>query len=230
MTDRPHSLKDVVRGAAVTVLAAVSLVYVASPARAATTVALWNMGDSGSTMSDATGRGHVGSLHAVAVRQPGISGAAFGFAQRPAYVTVPASADFTPGSSAFKVSLYARMPGVPSASVADFDLIRMGLSTTSGGDWKVEVLRSGQAYCEFRGASGVVSVVATRSVADNRWHAISCARGTTAVTLTVDGQTWSRAGNPGAITSAATVYLGAKDGTGADQYTGLLDSVSVSRG
>jgi hypothetical protein len=230
VADRRRSLNDVVRGSAVALLAAVCLVCVASPARAATTVALWNMGDSGTTMSDASGRGHVGSLHGVAVRQAGISGAAFGFAQRPAYVTVPASADLTPGTGAFRVTLYARMPAVPSASVEDFDLIRMGLSTTSGGDWKVEVLRSGQALCEFRGASGVVSVAAGPSVADNRWHAVSCSRGASAVSLTVDGQTWSRAGNPGAITSAATVYLGAKDGTGADQYTGLLDSVSVSRG
>jgi hypothetical protein len=200
------------------------------PAHAATTVATWNMGDSGSTMSDATGRGHTGTLHGVAVRQPGVSGSAFGFAQRPAYVTVPASPDFAPGTGAFRVTLWVRMSAVPSAAVADYDLIRMGLSTTSGGDWKVEVLRNGQAFCEFRGSAGVVSLAAGPAIADNRWHAVSCARSSAGVSLTVDGGSWSRAGSTGAITSQATLYVGAKDGSGADQYSGLMDSVSISRG
>jgi concanavalin A-like lectin/glucanase superfamily protein len=199
-------------------------------ASAATTVATWNMGDSGSTMSDASGRGHPGTLHGVTVKQAGISGSAFGFTRKPAYVTVPASADFAPGTGPFQLTVYLRTSVLPSASVEDYDIIRMGLSTTSGGDWKLEVLKNGVAYCGFRGSGGVASATSGRSVVDGAWHTVSCRRSATAVSVTVDGTATTLTGNRGSITSQATLYIGAKDTAGDDQYTGLVDSVTLTRG
>jgi hypothetical protein len=212
------------------VLAVGLLVATASPASAATLVARWNMDGTGSTMSDSTGRGHTGTLHHVSVGQPGLSGSAYKFSGKPSYVSVPSSGDFSPGSGNFKVTLSVRFPAVPSASVEDFDLLRRGLSSTSGGSYKVEILRSGRAFCDFRGSSGEVTVTGTQNLANNKWHTITCARVGSSVVLTVDGTSVSRSGSIGSISSSTTLYIGAKDSSGNDQYTGLMDSVSITKG
>lgn len=214
----------------ISALTAVPLLVLAGPAQAATTVASWNMGDSGSTMADSSGRGHTGTLHHVAVQQTGNSGKGFGFSGKPSYVSVPASSDFTPGTGNVRFALSVRFTARPSSSVGDYDLLRMGLSTTSGGDYKMEILQSGKAYCEFRGSSGVGGVSGGPVLSDGRWHTIACARTASSVVLTVDGTSYTTAKKTGSITSAVTVYIGAKDGSGADQYTGLMDSVSISKG
>ena len=224
------SIHRTVRMALTTALAVATVILLAVPAQAATVVARWNMGDSGSSMSDATGRGHTGTLHNVAVGQAGVSGRAFGFAGKPSYVTVPASADFSPGTANFRIQLSLRFTVRPSAAVGDYDVLRQGLSTTAGGDYKLEVLQSGKAFCEFRGSGGTGAVSGGPALSDGRWHTVVCARTASSVVLTVDGATFSTAKATGSITSQATVYIGAKDGTGADQYAGSLDAVSISKG
>jgi hypothetical protein len=206
------------------------LLATATPAQAATLVAQWNMDGSGSSMADATGRGHTGTLHNVAVRQPGVSGTAYGFTGKPSYVTVPSSGDFSPGTGNFKFTVNVRFGAVPSSAVGDYDLLRRGLSSTSGGSYKMEILVSGRAFCDYRGTSGEVSVSNGPNLADNRWHKISCARSGNTVVLTVDGASWSRSGSIGSVSNSAGLYIGAKDTSGNDQYRGLMDSVSVTKG
>jgi hypothetical protein len=218
------------RMAVTSALVAISVALLPGTAQAATTVALWNMGDSGSTMSDATGRGHTGTLHNVAVQQPGQSGKSFGFTGSPSYVSVPASADFDPGTGNFRVQLSVNFTSRPSASVVDYDLLRRGLSTTSGGHYKVEILQDGKAYCEFRGSAGTGRISGGPALSDGRWHVIGCARTASSVILTVDGTSYSVSQQTGSIANTAPLYIGAKDGGGADQYRGLMDTVSISRG
>lgn len=211
-------------------LAAVAVLLLPGTAQAATTVALWNMGDSGSTMYDATGRGHTGTLHNVAVQQPGQSGKSFRFGGSPSYVSVPASADFTPGTGNFRVQMSVNFTTRPSPAVIDYDLLRRGLSTTAGGDYKVEILQNGKAFCQFRGSAGTGAVSGGPALSDGRWHVIICARTASSVVLNVDGISYSVAKQTGSITHTVPLYIGAKDGGGADQYTGLMDSVSISKG
>jgi len=211
-------------------LATVGLVLLAGPAQAATVVARWNMDDTGSTMSDASGQGHTGKLHSVKVQQAGASGKGFGFSGSRSYVSVPASGDFKPGTGAFRIEMSVRLTSRPSASVIDYDLLRMGLSSTSGGDYKVEILKNGKAFCHFRGSSGTGDVTGGPDLSDGHWHTITCARTASSVTLTVDGSSYSTSRKTGSITSSQTLYIGAKDSGGADQYTGLMDSVSLSKG
>jgi hypothetical protein len=200
------------------------------PAQAATVVASWSMNDTGGTMADSSGRGHTGTLQNVTVGQPGMSGTAYGFTKKPSYVTVPSSADFSPGTGNFRFTLSVRFGAPPSGSVADFDLLRRGLSSTAGGDYKAEILSSGRAFCLYRGTAGAVSLGAGPSLADNRWHTITCARVGESVVLSVDASSWSKAGKIGSITNSASVFIGAKNSAGEDQYTGLMDAVSVTKG
>jgi hypothetical protein len=206
------------------------LMATAAPAQAATVVALWNMGDSGTSMADSSGHGHTGTLHHVAVKQTGASGYGFGFSGTPSYVTVPSSGDFSPGTGTFSFTMHVRFPAVPSSSVGDFDLLRRGLGSTSGGSYKLEILRSGRAYCDYRGSGGEVSISSGPNLADNKWHKISCARVGKSVVLSVDGSSWTKAGSTGTISNSVGLYIGARDSSGADQYAGLMDTVSVSKG
>ena len=206
------------------------LLLTAAPARAATVVAAWNMEDAGGTMADSSGRGHTGTLRAVTTRQPGQSGFGYGFNGKPSYVSVPSSADFSPGTANVRITLSVRFSVLPPSSVGDYDLLRRGLSSTAGGDYKLEILGSGRAFCLFRGNGGRVSLTAGPNLADNRWHTLSCARIGKSVVLTVDGVATTKAGATGAIANSSAVFIGAKDGTGADQYRGLMDSVSITVG
>lgn len=208
-----------------------ALVATAAPAHAATVVAAWNMEDTGSKMADSSGRGHTGTSHGVTVRQPGQAGSfGYGFNGRPSYVTVPSSADFSPGTANIRITLSVRFSVLPTAAVGDYDLLRRGLSTTAGGDYKLEILGSGRAFCLFRGSGGPVSLSAGPNLADNRWHTLSCARIGKSVVLTVDGADFTKAGATGTIANTSAVFIGAKDGAGNDQYRGLMDSVSIAVG
>jgi hypothetical protein len=206
------------------------LLLTAAPAHAAAVVAAWNMEDTGSKMADSSGRGHTGTLHGVTVRQPGQPGLGYGFNGKPSYVTVPSAADFSPGTANIRISLSVRFSVLPSAAVGDYDLLRRGLSTTAGGDYKLEILGSGRAFCLFRGSGGPVSLSAGPNLADNQWHSLGCARIGKSVVLTVDGAAFTKAGTTGTIANTSAVFIGAKDGSGADQYRGLMDSVSISVG
>ncbi len=209
--------------------ATAALVLGASTAASASTqVALWNMGDSGSTMSDASGHGHTGTLHDVATGQPGTSsGKGFGFFSHPSYVSVPSSSDLNPGTSSFSFTVHVKFSSKPSG---DYDVLRKGLSTTDGGSYKVEILSGGNAYCNFRGSSAQGAVSSSRNLADNAWHTITCSRTSSSVKVTVDGSTSSKSVSTGSISNSGSLYIGAKSSGGADQYRGVVDRVSVSRG
>jgi Concanavalin A-like lectin/glucanases superfamily len=200
-------------------------------ARAATQVANWTMNDSGSTMADASGRGHTGTLHSVRVKQSGYAGSVgFGFFSKPSYVTVPSATDLNPGTGSFSYTVHVRFSVRPSTTVHDYDLLRKGLSTTSGGDYKMEILGSGAAYCEFKGSSGSGSLTGSSNLANNAWHTITCARTSSSIRLTVDGSTKSKTVSTGSISNSSTVYIGAKNSAGDDQYAGYMDAVTVSKG
>jgi hypothetical protein len=211
--------------------AGLALISPLSANAASVQVAYWKMNDTGTTMADSSGRGHIGALHSVRVQQAGMSGSVgYGFLSKPSYVSVPSHSDLNPGTGNFSYTVRVRFSSRPSSSVGDYDLVRKGLASSSGGDYKMEILGSGAGYCEFRGSSGLGAVTGSTNLADNAWHTITCARTPTSVRLTVDGSTRSRTVNTGTISNSSAVYIGAKDGSGADQYTGYMDSVTVSKG
>jgi hypothetical protein len=212
------------------VLAVGLTVGVATSASASTQVALWNMGDAGTTMTDASGNGHDGKLTNVAVGQPGYAGSGFGFLSTPSYVTVSTASQLNPGTQAFSVTLHIRFSVRPSSSVGDYDLLRKGLATTSGGSYKMEILGGGNAFCNYRGSQASGSVSSGSNLADNTWHTITCARTSTTVRLTVDAKTYSKSVSTGTISNSSSLYIGAKNGGGEDQYKGLMDLVTVSQG
>lgn len=202
----------------------------ASPAQAATTIALWHMDDRGSVMTDSSGNGLNGTLKNVLTGRPGVLGTAFEFKGTPSVVSLPHNAKLNPGSGVFTATARVRFASPPTPSVFDYDLIRKGLAGALGGHWKMEIRQNGKGYCLFKGSAGKVILTAGPNLADNAWHTVTCQRAGNQVRLIVDGTTFTKTGPTGTIANTKQIFVGAKGLTGGDQYTGLMDEVVLTSG
>ena len=207
-----------------------ALLAVPAAASAATTVSFWHMNEtSGSTMVDSVS-GLNGTLSHVTTNVPAVFSPGYSFNGSSSIVTVPSSSKHNvPSSTTFTVSVYVRFPAIPSSSVGDFDLIRKGLSSTSGGHWKMEIFGNGKGYCQFRGSSATATINDGPVLADNKWHHIQCIKRTSSVSLVVDNATFTKNTTVGSISNSARLTVGAKS-TGGDWYKGVMDEVSISLG
>lgn len=203
--------------------AIVVAVLVPTVSASAATVALWHMNESSGPMVDSSGSGNNGTLTNVTRVSGSFDGSkAYSFNGSSSKVTVPNDASLNPNSQNVTITVHVRFSQVPSASVIDYDLVR---KQSGVGTYKVEILRTGKAFCKFRGTSSNVAVTAGPNLADNSWHTIVCKKTSSNVTLTVDGSSFVKNGSVGSITNTKAVFLGSKGG--ADWYKGIMDEVSI---
>ena len=205
----------------------------AGTAEAATPVAIWHMEATG-VMTDSSGHANDGDPQRVtAVADPGF-GNGYQFVQN-SIVLVPDSPTLDPGTADLSVTTRVRFDKPPSAATGDYDLIRKGLASTAGGEWKIEILPGGglssPAFCLFKDAGGKTASVRGRSnLAGGAWHSITCAKTSSQISLTVDGGAPVVLGATlGSISNNQPVGLGQKPG-GGDQYIGDMDEVSIEFG
>ncbi|MFG2038834.1 LamG-like jellyroll fold domain-containing protein [Dactylosporangium sp. NPDC048998] len=82
------------------------------------------------------------------------------------------------------------------------------------------------------GSPTIFVALASRSVADGRWHRIACSRGNALLTVAVDGAEVGRTAIPSSlsIVNDDPLSIGGK-GTSAnnDQFVGVIDDVYVTR-
>jgi hypothetical protein len=210
-----------------TVVSKATKVIAAAAAPITRTVSLWHMDDtSGNTMTDAVGA-NPGTADHVAFGQPGFLNGAFAFDGSSSVIVVPSSDTLNPGAAPFAVTVHVQLTQTPNQQVGDYDLIRKGLSSTVGGEYKMEILGTGQAFCHFQGSGGSNDVQDGPNLADGAWHTIQCVKRDSSVSLVVDGHTYSRNGAVGAIANTAPLSIGAKS-EGADWYLGLMDEVTYA--
>jgi hypothetical protein len=181
----------------------------------------------GTTMFDSAGT-HDGALHSIQLGLAGASGTAYGFNGSSSYVDVPSRADLNPSGANITVTVHLKTTGTPPPAPADWDLIRKGLSTTAGGEYKMEFQHSGQASCGFAGSGGGADLVAGPALNDGRWHTVSCVKTSSAIELIVDGHVFTKSAEVGSIANTSDVIIGARPGS--DWYSGLLDEVSIKIG
>jgi len=210
-----------------------AVILFAPQAASAATGSIWHMNEpSGSVMTDSGSPGakggNLGTLKNVQVGQPGFQGTGYGFTGK-SVVTVKSNSSIDPGAAPFQFTLHVNFTKNPSSSVGDYDLLRKGLSSTKGGDFKAEILQSGKAICYFKGSSGSKQVSASGGLNDGKWHTIQCLKDDSKVTIAVDGKSKSSSAKIGSISNSAPLAIGAK-AQGGDWYTGLLDEVSFSIG
>jgi hypothetical protein len=191
-------------------------------------VALWHMDEaSGTVMYDSIGN-HTGTLYSVQTGLPGFLGSGYGFNGSSSYVSVPTASDLNPGSADITITIHFKTSSTPPPPPADWDLIRKGLYTTTGGEFKMEFQQSGQASCGFKGSAAYAELIAGPNLIDGQWHTIQCVKTASAIKVIVDGQTFSKAASVGSIANTTPVVIGARPGS--DWTKGTLDEASIQIG
>ena len=189
-------------------------------------VALWHMDETSGTVAHDSIAGHDGILHSVQLGLAGFSGTAFGFNGSSSYISVPSASDLNPGAANLTITIHLKSTSVPATP--DWDLIRKGLYTTSGGEYKMEYQPSGQASCGFNGSGGYSELMAGPAINDGQWHTVQCVKTATAIQVVVDGQTFSKAANIGSTANTDAVPIGARPGS--EFFKGSLDEASIQIG
>ncbi len=207
------------------------LALTAGTAFGASPTAVWHMDEtSGSIMRDGSGHGHDGTLKNIQLGVPGVGGSkGYGFNGKSSVIVVPDSADLDAGTRDMVVTVHVAFTKAPDD---DYDLIRKGLASTSGGDWKIEIVNvSGKslARCYLKGSAGSWQRTTGPDLADGKYHTITCEKHATTVALSVDGQVWKKTKSLGTMGNAAPLSIGAK-ATGGDWFLGSMDEVSVVNG
>jgi hypothetical protein len=110
----------------------------------------------------------------------------------------------------------------------DWDLIRKGVFTSAGGEFKVEYQPSGQATCGFNSSTNYLELTAGPALNNNQWHTVQCVKTSTGIQLVVDGQTFTKTGSMGTISNNVQVAVGAHPG--AEFFQGFLDEASIQLG
>jgi hypothetical protein len=200
--------------------------------------AIWLMDEtSGTKMTDSSGNGNNGTTYNV--KMTGVSGYKFDPASR-SKVVVPNSATLNPGAISFSYSLKMQSSHVP-ASGTDYDLLRKGIGTTTGGEYKIEIVYvngQGRAFCLVKDSRGVgASIRGTTNVTDGRVHTLTCTKTASGLTLKVDAltpRTKTVTGGLGSISNTSALVIGAKSptvtGTAGDWYNGALLEARISIG
>jgi len=212
------------------VAATIGVVALAAPAIAAGDRAVWHLDEtSGSIAVDSSGNGNDGTAYDVVM-----DGSGYEFNGDSSVVIVPTSDSLNPGTSDFSFSVTFQS-SAPLAAGLDYDLLRKGLTTTKGGEYKVEVLQANgkaRALCVVKDSSKkALQIRGTTNLIDGNVHTITCTRTSSGLTMVVDNLApRTKAGVTGSIANSAPLSLGAKaeGGAEADWFDGTLLEASVS--
>jgi len=189
----------------------------------------WQMNETSGQMIDSSGNNNDGTPKDV-VR----TGSAYVFNGSTSYVLVPDSDSLDPEEK--DITLRARVKVTDTPMDDDsYDIVRKGLVTTPGGDYKMEIKRTsnptvGKLHCLFKGDGGTVDKEARRDIVDGNWHTLECIKTSTSVVARVDGRSGSSkaAGSAGSIANGSAVLVGAKTADPLDDtFDGKMDFVSI---
>src|SRR5215203_1196479 len=189
----------------------------------------WQMVETSGQMLDASGNNNNGTPKDV-VR----TGSAYVFNGSTSYVLLPDAGSLDPQAKDIKLTARIRVNG-QSLDDDSYDIVRKGLSSTPGGDYKMEIKRAadptvGKLHCLFKGDGGTVDKVARHDIVDGNWHTLECIKTSTSVVARVDGKSGStKAGSAGSISNGSEVLVGGKTVTPRpdDMFDGSMDFLSI---
>jgi len=178
--------------------------------------------------NDSSGHRNNGIILGEPVRGvPGHRGTAYAFSEPGSFVSVPGAPTLSPGRDDFMFAAWVRLGRAPGAGHT-FDILRRGLSYTSTGMYKVEVVEGGRARCTAkdteRRTARITSVRA--GLADHQWHRIGCARIGGWWVVVVDGVTDAKRVSLGSVTNGSQLSIGSKYGE-EDFPRGSIDDVVI---
>jgi hypothetical protein len=198
------------------VVAGMIVASLASPAWAALVKAAdWQMNEASGQMRDSSGHGDNGTPTDVSQ-----TGSTYAFKGKGSTSHVDVPDDASLGPQAKDITLTARVMVDNTHQMDDdsYDVVRKGLVTTAGGDYKMEIKRAadptvGKLHCFFRGTQASVNKVANRDIVDGNWHTLQCSKTSGSVVARVDGRSFTRMGSAGSISNASAVMVGGKEVT-----------------
>src|SRR3712207_1311783 len=205
------------------------VVLIASPAWAVLLKAAhWRMNETSGKMIDSS-RHHNNGTPSHLLRR---TGSTYVFNGRTSRVVVPDHRSLDPANKEIVLRASVRVSG---ASMDDdsYDIIRKGLVTAPGGDYKMEIYRTsnrkvGKLHCLFKGSRGTVQKWAKRDLVDGRWHTLACIKKRNSVVARVDGKSYTRRGSAGSIANSSKVMVGAKEVAPLDDvFDGSMSFVSI---
>jgi hypothetical protein len=193
----------------------------------------WSLDEIGSSIAfDSSGNDNNGNNYNVVG-----DGAGYTFNGVDSRVIVPTSGTLNPGTANFSWGVTLSMTRPPSPLGETYDVLRKGLVTTQGGDYKVEVKNvNGKALARcvaksFRsdGTKVLAAIQGTTTLADSRPHVVTCTKTSSSITLKVDSLTpltKAFAGGLGSVSNTSNLALGAKAestaSTGFDWFEGVI--------
>src|SRR5919106_1558860 len=147
----------------------------------------WQMDETSGQMIDSSGNNNNGTPKDV-IR----TGSAYVFNGSTSYVLVPDSDSLDPQEKDITLSADLKVTDAPMDDDS-YDIVRKGLVTTPGGDYKMEIKRAadptvGKLHCLFKGDEGKVDKVARRDIVDGNFHTLECIKTSTSVVARVDGE------------------------------------------
>lgn len=208
---------------------AATLVGVASPANAALTVrANWLMGQL-PTLVDSAGGDNNGTTRNITM-----SGGYYVFNGTSSAATAPDKANLDPGTTDVRLTARVSITTIPRSATETYDIVRKGLSTTSGGYYKMEIMRSSSgaaiAACRFKDSLGRAGeAYGTVNLVNRGFVTITCTKTSTAVIVSAAGQTVTAPKAVRSISNSAPVFIGTK-GDATDYFKGRMDFVKIEMG
>ena len=190
------------------------------------------------TAFDSSGNGNDGSNYDIVG-----DGSGYTFNGESSRVVVPSSAGLNPGSADFSWGATLSMSSPPQPLGETYDVLRKGLASTKGGNYKIEVKNvKGKAVprcvsksVRSNGTKVQAFVQGTTNLADGQQHVVTCAKTSTGITLYVDSltpRTKVYVDGLGSVSNASDVALGAKAegtaSTGFDWFAGQIYDAWVS--
>src|SRR5215204_3547161 len=211
-----------------TVIVVLLLLAAPSYADVLLTGADWQMNETSGQMIDSSGNNNNGDPTDVRQR-----GSRYVFNGSTSYVLVPDSDSLDPQGKNITLRAGVKVTDAPMDDDS-YDIVRKGLSSSPGGDYKMEIKRAadptvGKLHCLFKGDGGTVDKVARHDIVDGNWHTLECIKTSTSVVARVDGKSGStKAGSAGSISNASEVLVGAKTADPLDDtFDGSMDFVSI---
>jgi len=209
-------------------LVAVLGVLMASPAGAVSLWAAdWQMNEtSGQEMIDSSANNNNGTPTEDVFQ----TGSLYVFNGSTSYVAVPDADSLDPLEKDIMLTASVLING-ESMDDDSYDVVRKGLSTTRGGDYKMEIYgksdpKVGNLHCVFNGTGGSMRISAPADIVDGNWHTLECIKTSTSVVARVDGRSYTKTGSAGSIANRSDVLVGAKTANH-DVFDGAMDFVSI---
>jgi hypothetical protein len=214
---------------ALVMLVVALMLVIASPAWAVLlTKADWQMNETSGQMIDSSGNNNDGTPTDVVQ-----TGMHYVFNGSTSHVAIPDNDSLDPGTKDITLKASVMVPNAPMDDDS-YDVVRKGLSTTAGGDYKMEIKRTadptiGRLHCLFKGSGGRVNKVARGDIVDGEWHTLECIKTSNSVVARVDGgKSYTKTGSAGSITNPTEVLVGAKRTNPFDDvFDGSMDYVTI---